>query len=122
MKMASQEDLEFLVDRVPATNKVKGVSDYELEKQLSQNKMKMNFMNGVISWVDKNSELYQMGKDSRILNGVDRTKEIINYLESKGYTQSPDVPVYENKTITMSNEFKRMQELAGVKLQENYEL
>jgi len=125
MKMATQEDLEFLIDRVPATNKVKGVSDYEVEKLLSQNKMKMNFENGVIGWVDKNSKLYLMGKDSRVLNGVDRTKEIINHLESKGYTQSPDVPVYENKTnkiIEMSNEFKRMQELAGIKLQENYEL
>jgi len=113
MKMASQEDLEFLIDRVPATNKVKGVSDYELEKMLSRNKMKMNFENEVIGWVDKNSKLHLMGKDSRVLNGVDRTKEIINHLESKGYTQSPDVPINENKTITMSNEFKRMQKLAG---------
>ena len=121
MKMASQEDLEFLVDRVPATIKAKGVSDYELEKQLSQNKMKMNFENGVIGWVDKNSKLHLMGKDSRVLNGVDRTKEIINHLESKGYTQSPDVPVYENKTITMSNEFKRMQKLAGTPVNEEKE-
>lgn len=119
--MASQEDLEFLIDRVPATNKVKGVSDYELEKMLSRNKMKMNFMNGIIAWVDKDSELHQMGKDSRILNGVDRTKEIINHLESKGYTQSPDVPINENKTITMSNEFKRMQKLAGTPVNEEKE-
>lgn len=93
-KMASEEQLEFMVDRIPATLSVKGVSNYELEKLISQNKMKMNFMNGVIGWVDKDSNLYQMGKDSRILNGVDRTNEIINHLESKGYTQSPDVPVY----------------------------
>ena len=93
-KMASEEQLEFMVDRIPATLSVKGVSNYELEKLISQNKMKMNFMNGVIAWVDKDSKLYQMGKDSRILNGVDRTNEIINHLESKGYTQSPDVPVY----------------------------
>lgn len=93
-KMASEEQLEFMVDRIPATLSVKGVSNYELEKLISQNKMKMNFMNGVIGWVDKDSKLYQMGKDSRILNGVDRTNEIINHLESKGYTQSPDVPVY----------------------------
>jgi len=121
MKMVSQEDLEFLVDRVPATIKVKGVSDYELEKMLSQNKMKMNFMNGIIAWVNKDSELHQMGKDSRILNGIDRTKEIINHLESKGYTQSPDIPVNENKTNKMSDELKRMQELAGVPVNEEKE-
>ena len=63
MKMTSQEDLEFLIDRVPATNKVKGVPDYELEKMLSQNKMKMNFENGVIGFVDKDSKLYLMGKE-----------------------------------------------------------
>ena len=61
-KMASEEQLEFMVDRIPATLSVKGVSNYELEKLISQNKMKMNFMNGVIAWVDKDSKLYQMGK------------------------------------------------------------
>ena len=68
MKMISQEDLEFMIDRVPVTSKVKRVDDYELEKQLSQNKMKMNFENGIIGWVDKDSELHLMGKDSRISN------------------------------------------------------
>jgi len=89
------EDLYFLVDRIVPTIKVKDVSDYELEKILSQSVMKMNYMNDIIGWVDKDSKLHLMRNDSRILNGEDKTEEIIDYLKSQGYENSPDVPLYE---------------------------
>ena len=89
------EDLYFMVDRIVPTVKVKDVSDYELEKILSQSVMKMNYMNDIIGWVDKDSKLHLMRNDSRILNGEDKTEEIIDYLKSQGYENSPDVPLYE---------------------------
>jgi tetratricopeptide (TPR) repeat protein len=118
MSPLTDEELKFMTDRISPLDSIKGVTDYDLEKQLSRLKMKMNFMNGVIGWVDKDFKLHLMGKDSRILNGKDRTNEIIAYLKSQGYTDSPGVPVYENKsnknTIIMSHEFLRMQKLSGV--------
>jgi len=103
------EDVSFMVDRIVPTNKVKDVSDYELEKMLSQSIMKMNYMNDIIGWVDKDSKLHLMRNDSRILNGEDRTEEIIDYLRSKGYESSPNVPLYEElemSDIDMSIEDK----------------
>ncbi len=94
------EDVSFMVDRIGPTNKVKDVSDYELEKMLSQSIMKMNYMNDIIGWVDKDSKLHLMRNDSRILNGEDRTGEIIDYLRSQGYESSPNVPLYEELEMT----------------------